>query len=373
MNLLVDELKMYGLSDAGVDEFGYVMATIPSNIDKETPVVGFLAHVDTSPDMSGANIKPQTVENYNGENIVLNQSENIVLDVDVFPELKNYCGQTLITTDGTTLLGADDKAGVAEIMHTVQYLYYHPEFKHGVIKIGFTVDEEIGRGTDKFDVEKFGADYAYTVDGGMLGELEFENFNAASASISIRGKNIHPGYAKNKMLNAMLIAMEFNALLPSEKRPEFTEGYEGFYHLTAMNGTVEMAELQYIIRDHDRKKMEQMKKYLQNCINFINLRYGENIAELNITDSYSNMKEQIEPHFHIVEIARKAMEKENIIPLIKPIRGGTDGARLSYMGLPCPNIFTGGHNFHGKYEFIPVESMEKACKVILNIIELFCR
>jgi tripeptide aminopeptidase len=369
LNLLVEELRALGISDADIDEYGYVMATVPSNVDKEMPVIGFLAHVDTSPEISGANIKPQIIHDYDGDDIVLNKEKNVCLSVDDFPEIKDYKGQTIITTDGTTLLGADDKAGVAEIMWVVQYLQTHPEFKHGTVKIGFTPDEETGRGVDKFDVAKFGADYAYTFDGGPVGELEYENFNAASARVRVQGKNIHPGYAKNKMLNAIIIAMELNALLPPDQRPEHTANYEGFYHLVKFEGTVENAELHYIIRDHDRNKLEQKKSYLKNCVELLVRKYGDNVLCLAICDQYYNMREKIEPHLHIVETARKAMEKAGITPLIKPIRGGTDGARLSYMGLPCPNIFTGGHNFHGKYEFIPVESMEKACEVMLNIIQ----
>jgi tripeptide aminopeptidase len=370
LNLLVDELKALGISDAGIDEYGYVMATVPSNIDHETPVVGFLAHVDTSPEMSGADIKPRIIKDYDGGDIVLNEEKNVCLNVVDFPEIIAYKGQTIITTDGTTLLGADDKAGIAEIMWVVQYLQTHPEFKHGTLKIGFTPDEEIGRGVDKFDVAKFGADFAYTLDGGQIGELEYENFNAASVQVMIQGKSIHPGCAKNKMLNAAIIAMEMNALLPPTQRPEHTADYEGFYHLVKVEGTVENAVLHYIIRDHDRKKFEQKKAYLNSCVELLTKKYGDHVLYLAMCDQYYNMREMIEPHFHIIETARKAMEKASITPLIIPVRGGTDGARLSYMGLPCPNIFTGGHNFHGKYEFIPVESMEKACKVMLNIIEI---
>ncbi|MDR1887661.1 MAG: peptidase T [Prevotellaceae bacterium] len=370
LNLLVDELKALGVSDANIDRYGYVTATIPSNTDRKTPTVGFLAHVDTSPDMSGENVNPQIISNYDGGDIVLNRELNVRLNVADFPEMKAYKGQTLITTDGTTLLGADDKAGVAEIMWVAQYLQTHPEFKHGTVKIGFTPDEEIGRGVNKFDVEKFGADYAYTFDGGQIGELEFENFNAASARIIVQGRNIHPGYAKNRMLNAILIAMELNALLPPEQRPEHTSDYEGFYHAVKIEGDVERAELQYIIRDHDLNKLEQKKAYLQSCAELLGKKYGENVIRLSMCNQYYNMREKIEPHFHIIDVARKAMEKAGVTPVIKPVRGGTDGARLSYMGLPCPNIFAGGHNFHGKYEFIPVESMEKACEVMLNIIEV---
>jgi tripeptide aminopeptidase len=370
LNLLVDELRALGISDAAVNEYGIVMATVPSNIDLPIPVTGFLAHVDTSPDMSGANVRPQIVSDYDGGDIILNREKNVCLRVADFPEMKAYKGQTLITTDGTTLLGADDKAGVAEIMWVVQYLQSHPDFKHGTLKVGFTPDEEIGRGVDKFDVAKFGADYAYTIDGGEIGELEYENFNAASVQVRIQGKNIHPGYAKDKMLNAIIIAMELNALLPSVQRPEHTADYEGFYHLVSFNGTVENAELQYIIRDHDISKFEQKKAYLKSCVELLAEKYGNDVLQIAACDQYYNMREMIEPHFHIIEIARQAIEKAGLTPLIKPIRGGTDGARLSYMGLPCPNIFTGGHNFHGKYEFIPVESMEKACQVLLNIFNI---
>jgi tripeptide aminopeptidase len=370
LNLLVDELKSLGVSDANIDEYGYVTATVPSNVNKKMPVIGFLAHADTSPDMSGADIKPRIIKDYDGGDIVLNKEKDICLNVADFPEMKDYKGQTLITTDGTTLLGADDKAGIAEIMWTVQYLQSHPEFKHCAMKIGFTPDEEIGRGVDKFDVKKFGADYAYTMDGGQIGELEFENFNAAAARIVVQGKNIHPGYAKDKMLNAIILAMELNALLPPDQRPEHTSDYEGFYHVIKIEGSVENAEIQYIIRDHDRNRLEQKKSYLHSCVKLLAQKYGDNVFSLYMGDQYYNMREMIEPHFHIIETARKAMEKAGVTPLIKPIRGGTDGARLSYMGLLCPNIFAGGHNFHGKYEFVPVESMEKACEVILNIIEV---
>jgi tripeptide aminopeptidase len=370
LNLLVDELKALGVADAGIDEHGYVMATIPSNIDRETPVVGFLAHVDTSPEMSGAEVKPQIISDYDGGDIVLNEELNVCLNVADFPELKAYKGQTLITTDGTTLLGADDKAGVAEIMWATQYLMSHPEVKHGALKIGFTPDEEIGRGVDSFDVKRFGDDFAYTFDGGERGELEYENFNAATAHVVVQGKNIHPGCAKNKMLNAALIAMELNAMLPPAQRPEYSADYEGFYHLTDMKGTVGHALLQYIIRDHDRDKFERKKSYLESCVNLLAEKYGDRVLYLSIRDQYYNMREKIEPHFHIVEIARKAMEMAGVTPVIRPIRGGTDGARLSFMGLPCPNIFAGGHNFHGRYEFIPVKSMEKACEVMINIAGL---
>ena len=370
LKLLRDELSGMGI-DATLDEYGYVMASIPSNCGKDVPAVGFIAHVDTSPDASGAHIKPQIIENYDGSDIPLKGVPGLALKVSDFPELAEYKGQTLITTDGTTLLGADDKAGVAEIMCMAEYIMEHPEFKHGPIKIGFTPDEEIGRGVVKFDVAKFGAKYAYTMDGGKIGELEYENFNAASATVHIQGRNIHPGYAKGKMLNAILIGMELNALLPVEQRPEYTDGYEGFFHITDFKGTVEEASFSYIIRDHDIDLYEKRKKMMQGCVDFINSKYGEGVASVEIKHQYYNMRKEVEPHYHIIEKAVKAMEMEGITPIIRPIRGGTDGANLSFMGLPCPNIFAGGHNFHGKLEFVPVESMEKASKVILNIISLF--
>ena len=370
LKMLCEELKAMGL-EAELDQYGYVMATIPSNCDKDIPAVGFIAHVDTAPDASGADIRPQIVTDYDGSDIPLKGVEGLSLKVSDFPELLDYKGQTIITTDGTTLLGADDKAGVAEIMNAVQYIVEHPEFKHGEIKIGFTPDEEIGRGVVKFDVEKFGARYAYTMDGGAVGELEYENFNAAGATIKIQGRNIHPGYAKGKMLNAILIGMELNALLPVDQRPEYTSGYEGFFHIIGFNGTVENATFSYIIRDHDMALYEQKKAYMQKCVDFINEKYGDGTATVEIKHQYYNMRKEVEPHYHIVEKAKLAMEMEGIVPNIKPIRGGTDGANLSFMGLPCPNIFAGGHNFHGKLEFIPLESMEKASKVILNIISLY--
>jgi tripeptide aminopeptidase len=367
--MLKDELTAMGV-ETTIDQWGYVMGTIPSNIDKKVPVVGFIAHVDTAPDASGKDIKPNIIENYNGEDILLNAESGVKIPVADFPEIKQYKGQTLITTDGTTLLGADDKAGVAEIMSAVEYIMSNPQIPHGTIKIGFTPDEEIGRGVDNFDVAKFGADYAYTMDGGQIGELEYENFNAASAKIHIQGRNVHPGYAKNKMINAILIAMELNAMLPVEQRPEFTSNYEGFYHIVGISGAVEEASLQYIIRDHDMSKFEAKKKLMQQVVDFINAKYG-NVATLVLKDQYYNMREQVEPHYHIIEKAIKAMEMANIKPSVQPIRGGTDGARLSFMGLPCPNIFAGGHNFHGKLEYIPVESMIKAKEVILNLISLY--
>lgn len=370
LRMLADELNAMGVK-ATLDEWGYVMATIPSNIDKDVPAVGFIAHVDTAPDASGKDIKPRIIENYNGEDIVLNASLGIKLPVADFPEIKQYVGQTLITTDGTTLLGADDKAGVAEIMSAVEYIVEHPDFKHGEIKIGFTPDEEIGRGVDKFDVEKFGARYAYTMDGGQIGELEYENFNAAGAKIHIQGRNVHPGYAKDKMINAIIIAMELNGMLPVQQRPEFTAGYEGFFHVVGINGAVEQATISYIIRDHSMEKFEQKKALMKDVVAFINAKYGQGTATLEMKDQYYNMREQVEPHYHIVEKAIKAMEMAGIKPQVQPIRGGTDGARLSFMGLPCPNIFAGGHNFHGKLEYLPLQSMEKASEVVLNIIKLY--
>ena len=370
LKILKDELEAMGV-EAELDEYGYVMATIPSNCGKDVPAVGFIAHVDTAPDASGKDIKPQIIKDYDGGDIALKGVEGLYLKVEDFPEMKDYEGQTLITTDGTTLLGADDKAGVAEIMDAVQYIIEHPELKHGKICIGFTPDEEIGRGVVKFDVEKFGADYAYTMDGGAVGELEYENFNAASASVKIQGSNLHPGYAKGKMKNAILIGMELNSLLPVEQRPEYTCGYEGFFHIIGFNGSVEEATFSYIIRDHDMDLYEKRKQTMQECVDFINRKYGEGTASVEIKHQYYNMRKMVEPHYHIIEKAVKAMEMEGIKPRIQPIRGGTDGANLSFKGLPCPNIFAGGHNFHGKLEFVPLESMIKASKVILNIISLF--
>ena len=369
LRMLRDELEAMGIK-AELDEFGYVMATIPSNIDKEVPAIGFIAHVDTSPDASGKDVKPQIIENYQGGDIMLNAEKDIVLRVSDFPEMQNYIGKTMITTDGTTLLGADDKGGVAAIMYAAQYLMEHPEVKHGDIKIGFTPDEEVGRGVVKFDVKKFGAQYAYTIDGGEIGELEYENFNAAGAKIRIQGANIHPGYAKDKMINSMQIAMELNAMLPVNQRPEFTCGYEGFFLLTEIKGTVEETSMQYIIRDHDRAKFEEKKELLKAVVEYLNKKHN-NAVTLEMKDQYYNMRQEVEPHYFIVEKAIKAIEMAGIKPKVQPIRGGTDGANLSFMGLPCPNIFAGGHNFHGKYEYVPLESMEKASEVILNIISLF--
>ena len=374
LKMLRDELIAMGVQ-AELDEYGYVMASIPSNLPsdsgKDVPAVGFIAHVDTSPDASGKDIRPQIIENYDGGDIPLNGVPGLSIKTGDFPELAEYKGQTLITTDGTTLLGADDKAGVAEIMAMAEYVTTHPEFRHGDIKIGFTPDEEIGRGVVKFDVGRFGAKFAYTMDGGKIGELEYENFNAAAATVRIQGRNIHPGYAKGKMLNAILIGMELNSLLPVEQRPEYTAGYEGFFHIIDFRGSVENAEFSYIIRDHDIDLYEKRKETLKKCVDFINGKYGDGVATVEIRHQYYNMRKEVEPHFHIIEKAVKAMEMEGITPIIQPIRGGTDGANLSFMGLPCPNIFAGGHNFHGKLEFVPVESMEKASKVILNIISLF--
>lgn len=370
LRMLRDELTAMGV-EATLDEYGYVMATVPSNIDKKVPAVGFIAHVDTSPDASGANVRPQIIENYDGGDIALKGVPGLFLKPSEFPELLGHKGETIITTDGTTLLGADDKAGVAEIMNAVQYMVEHPEFKHGEIRIGFTPDEEIGRGVVKFDVKKFGAEYAYTMDGGEVGELEFENFNAASAKIHIQGRNVHPGYAKGKMKNAILIGMELNSLLPVQQRPEFTEGYEGFFHIISFKGSVEEADFGYIIRDHDRAKFEEKKEVIGKCVAFINEKYGEGTASLEVKDQYYNMRQQVEPYYFIVEKAVKAMEMEGIEARIQPIRGGTDGANLSFKGLPCPNIFAGGLNFHGKMEFAPLESIENASRVVLNIIGLF--
>ena len=370
LRMLKDELLALGV-EATLDEYGYVMASIPSNIGREVPAVGFIAHVDTAPDASGRDIKPQIIPEYDGGEIALKGVPGLALKPTEFPEMLHYVGETLITTDGTTLLGADDKAGVAEIMDAVQFITSHPEFKHGPLRIGFTPDEEIGRGVVKFDVARFGADYAYTMDGGEVGELEFENFNAASAKIRIQGRNVHPGYSKGKMKNALLIGMELNSLLPVEQRPEYTEGYEGFFHLIGFGGSVEQADLTYIIRDHDRAKFEKKKEVVADCCAFINRKYGEGTVTPVVKDQYYNMREQVEPHFHVVEKAMKAMEMAGVKPKVQPIRGGTDGANLSFKGLPCPNIFAGGLNFHGKMEFVPLGSMEKASEVILNIISLF--
>lgn len=370
LSMLRDELLAMGV-EATLDEYGYVMARIPSNVDAHVPAVGFISHVDTSPDASGADIKPQIIRDYDGSAIALKGVDGLYLDPKDFPELLRHKGEDLITTDGTTLLGADDKAGVAEIMDAVEYIMTHPEFKHGPICIGFTPDEEIGRGVAKFDVARFGADYAYTMDGGEVGELEFENFNAAAATVTIQGRNVHPGYAKGKMKNAILIGMELNSLLPIEQRPEYTSDYEGFFHIISYKGTVENCTFSYILREHDLDKHEAQKAELRRCVDFINAKYGEGTASVEIRHQYYNMRKQVEPHYHIVEKAIKAMEMEGIKPKVQPIRGGTDGANLSFMGLPCPNIFAGGLNFHGKFEWVSIQSMEKASKVVLNIISLF--
>ncbi|WP_426429823.1 peptidase T [Winogradskyella sp. HB-48] len=369
-NKLVEELKAIGMSDVSIDDNAYIMATLPSNVNRDVPTIGFISHFDTSPDFTGANVKPQIVENYNGKDIILNAEENIILSPDYFEDLLLYKGQTLITTDGTTLLGADDKAGITEIVTAMEYLINHPEIKHGPIKVGFTPDEEIGRGAHKFDVQKFGADWAYTMDGSQIGELEYENFNAAGAKIKVKGKIVHPGYAKGKMINSMYYATEFINALPRLETPEHTEGYEGFFHLHKIDGKVEETLLQYIIRDHDKDKFEARKALMEKIVFDLNTKFESEIFEIEIKDQYYNMKEKVEPVKHIVDIAEEAMKSLGIKPLIKPIRGGTDGSQLSYMGLPCPNIFAGGHNFHGRYEYIPVESMQKAVEVICKIAEL---
>ncbi|PKO14761.1 MAG: peptidase T [Chloroflexi bacterium HGW-Chloroflexi-10] len=369
--LLQKELLTLGLQDVSLDAHGYVMATLPANTHKPVPVIGWIAHMDTSPDMSGANVKPQFVENYAGDAIVLNSEQNILLSPQDFPDLNLYIGQTLITTDGNSLLGADDKAGIAAIMAAVEYLVKHPEIEHGTLKIGFTPDEEVGRGADLFDVQKFGADFAYTVDGGEVGELEYENFNAAGARIVVKGRSVHPGTAKNKMINAINIAMDLAGMLPAQMRPEHTEKYEGFFHLMRFDGKLEETSLLYIIREHDKQKFEWQKNLIQKAVETINFKYGEGTAVLELKDQYYNMKEQILPVMHIIETAKEAIEALGIEPKIIPVRGGTDGSRLSYMGLPCPNLFTGGHNAHGRFEFIPVDSLEKAAQVILKIVELY--
>ena len=369
-NKLVQDLNHIGLSKVSIDENAYIYATLPSNIKKKCPTIGFISHFDTSPDFSGTNINPQIVKNYNGSDIVLNKNKNIILSSKYFSEIKQYKGQTIITTDGNTLLGSDDKAGVCEIISAMEFLINNPEIKHGDIKIGFTPDEEIGRGAHKFDVAKFGADWAYTMDGSQIGELEYENFNAASAIIKIKGRIVHPGYAKGKLVNSMYYASKFINMVPLNETPEKTEGYEGFYHLTSIKGLVEQTDLQYIVRDHDLNKFKNRKAFLINLVERLNKEFDQNIFEIKITDQYFNMKEKVEPHMHIVDIAEKAMKALNIKPLIKPIRGGTDGSQLSYMGLPCPNIFAGGHNFHGKYEYLPVNSMISAIKVICKVCEI---
>lgn len=366
---LEEELKKMGLEEITLDENGYLMATLPSNCDKQLPVVGFIAHLDTSPDMSGKHVKPRIVKNYDGGDITLNQELNIMLTPAEFPELLNYLGQDLIVTDGTTLLGADDKAGIAAIISAVAYLQAHPEIKHGKIRIAFNPDEEIGLGAHKFDVERFGADFAYTMDGGAVGELEYENFNAASAKVTILGRNVHPGTAKHKMINSMRVATQFIVMLPRWETPEHTEGYEGFYHLVGISGTVEKTELSYIIRDHDRARFESRKREIEHLVRKTNMEFPGSTS-VEIKDQYYNMREKIEPVMHIIEIAEKAMREAGVEPKVQPIRGGTDGAQLSFKGLPCPNIFAGGENFHGRYEFVAVQAMEKATDVVVNICRL---
>ncbi|MFC3803052.1 peptidase T [Cohnella sp. GCM10012308] len=371
LRMLEEELKSIGMDEVSVDDNGYLMATLPSNTDADVPTIGFLAHVDTATDFTGTNVKPQLVYNYAGGDIVLNSALKIALSPAMFPDLARYVGHTLVTTDGTTLLGADDKAGIAEIVTAMAYLIRHPEIKHGRIRIAFTPDEEIGRGPHKFDVAAFGAKYAYTMDGGPLGELEYESFNAAGAVVTVKGTNVHPGTAKGKMVNSAKIAMAFHARLPEAEAPEFTEGYEGFYHLQSIEGDVERTTLRYLVRDHDRSLFERRKHVLENIAEEFRQTYGEHSIELTMKDSYYNMREKIEPVFHIVEIAREAMESLGIEPIIKPIRGGTDGSQLSYMGLPTPNIFTGGENYHGKYEFASVDNMVQAVKVIVDIVQRY--
>ena len=367
---LAEEMRSLGMTEVEMDEYGYVMGTIPATPGYENkPVIGFISHVDTSPDMSGKDVRPREIPNYDGSDIALNSE--LTMRVEEFPELSFFKGHTLIVTDGTTLLGADDKAGVAEIMTAAEWLMAHPEVAHGKIRIGFTPDEEIGRGVDFFNVERFGADFGYTVDGGMEGELEFENFNAASAKFTVKGRNIHPGYAKNKMINAMHVAMEVASMLPPTQRPEHTEGYEGFYHLVGMKGEVELAELSYIVRDHSREKFEEKKEFLTRVEKYMAEKYGEGVVSLALKDQYYNMREMVEPHPEVIDKAKKAMEMAGVVPIVRPIRGGTDGSRLSYMGLPCPNLFAGGMNFHGKFEYCSVQSMERAMQTIINLATLW--
>ena len=369
-NALAQELKDIGMSDVSIDKHAYIMATLPSNVDHHVPTIGFISHFDTSPDFTGANVKPRVIDNYDGKDINLNEELNIVLSPKEFDDLLLYLGNTLIVTDGTTLLGADDKAGITEIISAMEYLINHPEIKHGAIKVGFTPDEEIGRGAHKFDVTKFGADWAYTMDGSQIGELEFENFNAAGATVTINGKMVHPGYAKGKMVNSAYIAQQFIQALPAEETPEKTDGRDGFYHLHHFGGDVEQTQLHYIIRDHDRARFEQRKTVMHQIAKDLNQRLGTQRVAVEVKDQYFNMREKIEPMMHIVDLAKEAMETAGITPIIKPIRGGTDGSQLSFMGLPCPNIFAGGHNFHGRYEYVPVESMLKATEVIVNIVTI---
>jgi len=369
-NKLYEELKSIGMSDVSIDENAYIMATLPSNVTHKVPTIGFISHFDTSPDFTGANVKPQIIENYDGKDITLNKEQNIVLSSDYFSDLLMYKGQTIISTGGTTLLGADDKAGITEIISAMEHLINNPQIKHGTVRVGFTPDEEIGRGAHKFDVEKFGAEWAYTMDGSQIGELEYENFNAAEARVKFNGKIVHPGYAKEKMINSMYFATEFINALPRKETPEHTEGYQGFFHLCNMNGNVEETNLQYIIRDHDFNKFESKKALMEKIARDMNIKYHKTVVEIEINDQYFNMRKKVEPNMHIVDIAEEAILTLGIKPLIKPIRGGTDGSQLSYMGLPCPNIFAGGHNFHGRYEYVPLESMVKAVDVICKIIEI---
>lgn len=367
-NIIVEDMKKIGLTDITIDKNGYIMGTLEGNKDN-IPTIGFISHMDTAPNFSGTNVSPRIIKNYDGKDIILNEKEKIISYVKNFPELKNYIGQDLIVTDGLTLLGADDKAGVTEILEAMKFLKDNPSIKHGKIRIAFTPDEEIGRGADLFDVDKFGADFAYTIDGGEIGELEFENFNAASASVEISGRDIHPGYAKDKMINSILLAMEFNSMLPVNERPEYTDNYEGFFMISDFNGTVENTKLEYIIRDHSFEKFKEKKNIFEEAALFLQKKYKETVVKFKIEDSYYNMREKIEPVYHIIELAQKSMKDIGVVPKIKAIRGGTDGARLSYMGLPCPNIFTGGHNFHGKHEYICIQSMEKARDLIVKIVE----
>ena len=369
-NKLVDELKEIGLQEVSIDENAYVMATLPANVPHQVPVIGFVSHFDTTPDFSGTNVNPQIIENYDGKDIILNAEKDIVLSPDYFEDLEQYKGQTLITTDGTTLLGADDKAGITEIMTAMEYLVNNPDIPHGKIRICFTPDEEIGRGAHKFDVEKFGAEWAYTMDGSQIGELEYENFNAAQAIVKVEGKSVHPGYAKDKMVNSMYIAQDFINSLPRLETPEHTEDRQGFFHLSSIKGDVEETVLEYIIRDHDETHFQARKEMMLDLGNEICSQYERDCIKIEIKDQYKNMREKVEPVMHIVDLAESAMEAVNVKPIIKPIRGGTDGAQLSFMGLPCPNIFAGGHNFHGKYEYVPVESMQKAAEVIVKLAEL---
>lgn len=367
--VIVEDLKALGMEDITLDENCYIMATLPANCDEDIPAIGFIAHMDTAPSYNGRGVKPRIIENYNGEDIVLNSEENVVLSPKDFSHMRNYIGQDLIVTDGSSLLGADDKAGIVEIIEAIKYLKEHPEIKHGVIKVGFTPDEEIGRGADLFDVQKFDCKFAYTVDGGELGELEYENFNAASATVKIQGRDIHPGSAKNSMINSIMIAMELNAMLPCDQRPEHTENYEGFFLLDELTGTVENTKMEYIIRDHSMRKFNEKKIVIKDAVQYLAKKYKDAKIEIEVKDSYYNMREKIEPVMYIIDLAKKSMEELEIAPNIRPIRGGTDGARLSYRGLPCPNLFTGGHNFHGRFEYICIQSMEKARDLIVKIAE----